>query len=227
METIHISIEEFNKMKKIKPDVVHLHRGQIYKRSPQSFDIIKAVDELRNEKPFRHIAVPSAYLYDKKRYFGYAMKYYKKLRQVEEAIAKGIIKDIEKYALELLGIIDELNKLKMCYWDLHFENILSDQKGHPFILDLDDIELLPSKEDLHNQREYLTEFLLILYLGKRKSVYSYARDLTIQKYFSEKTLMYLDTLGNLTEPVPDLPFCIIEELQDREKRDMIKSKLNN
>lgn len=225
METINISIEEFNKMKKIKPDVVHLHRGQIYKHSPQSFDIIKAVDELRNEKPFQRIAVPSAYLYDKKGYFGYTMRYYKKLRQVEEAIAKGIIKDIEKYALELLAIIEELNKLNLCYWDFHYENILSDKQGHPFILDIDDIEYFPSNEDLHNQREYLTEFLLCMYLGQRKSVHSFAREEAIQKHFKDKTLMYIDTLGDLKEPVPELPYCIIEELQNEDKRDMIKSKI--
>lgn len=225
MERIDINMDAFMKMHQIKPTVVHLHKNKIYKRSPDTLPLINVIDSLRNEQPFKHISIPEAYLYEKETYFGYIMKYYKKLKQVNTAIKKGIIKDIEKFALELLQIVDELNKLDLCYWDFHFENILSDKQGHPFILDLDDMEYFPSNEDLHNQREYLTEFLLCIYLEKRKSVHAFARQEAIQKYFSDKTLMYIDSLGNLGVEAPELPYCIIEELQDQEKRDMIKSKI--
>ena len=226
MDKIQINFDKFSKMKALKKDIVHLHRNKVYKHSPETLEIVTAIDSFRNNPVFQHVALPTAYLYNKKQYFGYIMKYYKKLHDVEEAIKKGIIKDIEKYALELLAIIEELNKLKLCYWDFHHENILSDEQGHPFILDFDDMDYFPSNEDLHNQREYLTEFLLCIYLGKRKSVHSFAREEAIQKYFKEKTLMYIDTLGDLKEPAPDLPYCIIEELHNEDKRDMIKSKIN-
>lgn len=225
MEKIDINIGAFMKMKQIKPTVIHLHRNKIYKRSPESLPIIETIDSFRNQPVFKNTSLPEAYLYDKKGYFGYIMKYYKKLKQVDEALKKGIIKDIETFSLELLQIIDELNKLNLCYWDFHFENILSDSKGHPFILDLDDIDYFPSNEDLHNQREYLSEFLLCIYLEKRRSIHRFAREDVIQKYFSTKTLTYIDTLGDLGKTAPDLPYCIIEELRDKEKRDMIKSKI--
>lgn len=225
MEKIQISLDAFNKMKPLKKDIVHLHRNQIYKYSPETLEIVTAIDSFKSNPVFNHIAVPTAYLYDKKTYFGYVMKYYKKLHDVEEAIKKGIIKDIEKYALELLSIIEELNKLNLCYWDFHYQNILSDKKGHPFILDIDDMEYFPSNEDLHCQREYLSEFLLCIYLNQRKSVHAFARQEVIQKYFSDKTLMYIDTLGDLKEDAPQLPYCIIEELHDEDKREMIKSKI--
>lgn len=225
MEKIDINLNSFMKLKPIKETVVHIHKNQIYKRSPESLHIVSAIDSFRKEPVFKHISVPEAYLYDKNIYFGYVMKYYKKLKQVNEAIKKGIIKDVEKYALELLTIIEELNRLNLCYWDFHFENVLSDKNGHPFILDIDDMEYYPSNEDLHSQREYLTEFLLCIYLDKKRSVHRFAREEAIQKYFRSKTLAYIDSLGNLQHPAPDLPYCIIEELQDIDKREMIKSKI--
>ena len=225
MERIDINMESFMKMKQLKPTVIHIYKNKIYKRSPESLPIIETIDSLRHQPVFKQIAIPEAYLYDKKTYFGYVMQYYKKLHDVEEAIKKGIIKDIEKYALELLSIIEELNKLNLCYWDFHYQNILSDKKGHPFILDIDDMEFFPSNEDLHSQREYLSEFLLCIYLNQRKSVLAFARQEAIQKYFSDKTLMYIDTLGDLKEEAPPLPYCIIEELHDEDKREMIKSKI--
>ena len=225
MDRIKISMKKFNRMRPIKQGIVHYKNDKIYKHSPRTFDIVNAIDTLQDQEVFKYISVPTAYLYYKKKYFGYVMNYYKKLKQVEEAIKKGIIKDIEKYSLELLSIIEELNKLHLCYWDFHEENILSDEKGHPFILDIDDMEYLPSHEDLHNQREYLAEFLLCIYLNKRKSIHSFARETIIKQTFKDKTLMYIDSLGDLKEPVPELPYCIIEELQDIEKRELIKSNI--
>lgn len=225
MEKISINFDTFDKMKPLKKGIVHLHRNQVYKYSPETLEIVKAIESFQHKPVLKHLAVPKAYLYNQKIYFGYVMKYYKGLHNVEEAIKSGIIKDIEKYALELLRIVEELNKLSLFYWDFHSENILSDKKGHPFILDLDDIELIPTNEDLHNQREYLTEFLLCIYLNKRRSVHSFAREKIIQNTFKDSTLMYIDTLGDLKEPAPELPYCIIEELHDEEKRELIKSKI--
>ena len=225
MERIDINLDVFNKMKPLKKNVVHIHQNKLYKYSPESLNIVRTIDEFSSNPVFKSIAIPQAYLYDKQKYFGYIMKYYKKIYQVEQAIQNGLIKDIEKYALELLSIIEELNKLNLCYWDFHCGNILSNNKGHPFILDVDDMEYFPTNEDLHSQREYLSEFLLVIYLGKRKSIHSFAREDIIQKYFKNSTLEYLDTLGDLKEPVPRLPYCIIEELSDIDKRETIKSKI--
>lgn len=225
MEKIDISMDKFMKMKKIKPKVIHLYMGKIYKHSPNSLSIIETIDALRTESVFKHISTPEAYLYDKQKYFGYIMKYYKKLKQIKEAEEKGEIRNIEKFAIELLLIIEELNKLNLCYWDFHSQNILSDKEGHPFILDIDDMDYYPTDEDLHNQRECLTEFLLYLYLDTDKPVHSFLKDEVIQQSFGTKTLTYIDTLGDLNKTPPELPYCIIEELRDKEKRDMIKSKI--
>jgi len=226
MDKIQITLQEFNQMNRLKDGVVHYKRDKIYKHSPSTLKIVKTIDSLGNQPVFQNIATPTAYLYNKKRYFGYVMKYYKKLKQVQEAIEKGIIEDIEKYALELLSIIEKLNKLNLCYWDFHDENILVDEQGNPYILDIDDMDYMPSKEDLHNQREYLTEFLLTIYLNKYKSVHAFANTEAIQYAFSDKSLNYIYSLGNLGKPVPELPYIIIKELKDKEKRDMIKSRIN-
>lgn len=225
MDKIDINMDKFMKMKKIKPKVIHYHRNKIYKRSPQSLTIVKAIDSLKDEPVFKHISVPEAYLYDKQNYFGYVMKYYKKLKEIREAEAKGRIKDIEQFSIELLQIIDKLNNLNLCYWDFHSKNILSDKEGHPFILDIDDMDYYPTNEDLHNQREYLTEFLFYLYIDIDRPVQSFAKEEIIQHTFNGKTLKYIDQLGDLSKTAPDLPYCIIEELRNPEKRDMIKSKI--
>ena len=44
---------------------------------------------------------------------------------------------------------------------------------------------------------------------------------------SESTRKYIDTLGNLSKPIPELPYCIVEELKDEEKISLIKTQLKN
>lgn len=225
MNKIEISIEQFLRFPSIKPGIVHRHKNMVYKYSPNSLEIVVAIEAYRKEEVLKHISIPKAYLFSKKTYFGYTMEYYKKLKNINSALDLGIIKDVEVYALELLEIIKKLNSLNLCYWDFHNSNILSDEFGHPFIIDIDDINYIPTHEDLHYQRQFLTEFLLNLYLKKAKNTIGYYKDESIQKYFTPNTLKYLDNLGNLGLDVPDLPYCIIEELTDKEKTDMIKSKI--
>lgn len=225
MNKIEISIERFLRFPPLKPGIVHRHKNMVYKYSPNSLEIITAIENYRKEEVFKHMSTPKAYLFSKKTYFGYTMEYYKKLKKINSALNLGIIKDIEIYVLELLEIIEKLNSLNLCYWDFHNSNILSDEFGHPFIIDIDDMNYIPTHEDLHYQRQFLTEFLLNLYLEKNKDTISYYKEASIQKHFTSKTLRYLENLGNLGLDVPDLPYCIIEELSDKEKRDMIKSKI--
>ena len=225
MNKIEISYARFLSFPALKNGVIHRHNGKLYKRSPESWAIVTAIEKYQKDPEFKSISVPKAYLFDKKVYFGYVMEYYKNLNKIKKAMELGIINDLEKYALELLSIIEKLNDLNMCYWDFHRGNILADEKGQPFIIDIDDINYLPSFEELHYQRQFLTEFLLNLYFDNNKSVASYPKIPIVQKCFSPKALAYLNKLGNLGENVPELPYCIIEELKDKEKRDMIKSKI--
>ena len=60
MEKIQISLDAFNKMKPLKKDIVHLHRNQNYKYSPETLEIVTAIDSFKSKPVFNHIAVPTA-----------------------------------------------------------------------------------------------------------------------------------------------------------------------
>ena len=57
MEKIQISLDAFNKMKPIKKSVVHLYRNQLYKYSPETLEIVTAIDSFKTNPVFHHIDV--------------------------------------------------------------------------------------------------------------------------------------------------------------------------
>ena len=229
MQEIEITKKKFNRMKKIKKDAVHYRDNLIYKYSPESWPIMTTIEKFEKEPCFKHIATPKAYLMCEKQYFGYIMEYNKTISKINDAIQNGIITNLDVYILKLLEILENLNQIGIYYWDFHSENILSTQNGEPFILDIDGAEYLPDIEDLHNQREYLTEFLINLYLGTDNLFFIHKPKWSWigRKYLSRKSQDYIDILGNLSKPAPELPYCIIEDLKDKEKLSLIKKQLNN
>lgn len=217
METIEISKKQFLSLPVMKKGVVHINKHQLYKYSPDSINIIDEIDSKRHYRVMKHLSVPQAYLYYKKQYFGFSMKYYKKLKQIKDCLDRNIIKSLDNYIIELLKIIEELNSLNLIYWDFHERNILADANGNPFLVDIDSMSNLPTSEELHYQQEYFTEFLLNLYIEKRKSVVGYLKTPSFKHYFSDKSIKYFEDIINLGSQTPDLPYCILEDLKDKEK----------
>ncbi len=226
MQTREITYDEFLSYNAIKPGIVHIHQGLVFKHSPNSEELIETIETITQGTPVRnHITIPHTKLKVNNNYFGYQYDFNNKLRQVEDALFLEIIKDEEQFATLLLTLIDELNKLDLCYWDFHRNNVFSDQLGHPFLIDLDDIKYQPKPLNMYHQLKYLTEYLLNLYLKKEKILLEYRREPLLQQYFSQKTIEYIQGLGKKPGTVTELPYCIIDEFSDTYKKEELKIRI--
>lgn len=225
METIQTDYETFMAYTPIKPGIVHLHQGLVYKNSPNSYEIVTAIEQSKTNPVFQHFSIPLAYLYIEDLYFGYIYQFNNQLHQVEDAEFLKIIKNTEDFAIKLISIIENLNSLNMCYWDFHRNNIFSDNFGNPFIIDYDDMKVSPNAVNKYHQAKYLTEYLLNLYLKQEKTLSQFLREPMIQRYFSDKTLEYIRNLISRTGECNELPYCIIDELSNPIKREVIKSRI--
>lgn len=229
MEEIAITKRKFNSYKKIVDGYVHCDENNIYKYSPTSWPIMERIEQNISEDYLKNIAIPKAYLICQKQFFGFVMEYNKTIVKINEAINSGKIININEYIEKLLYIIEKLNEIGIYYWDFHSGNIMVDGKGEPFILDIDGAEYIPEIDYLHSQREYLTEFLINIYLGKDNLFFIHKPkwEWIGHKYMSKKSQEYINVLGNLNKPAPELPYCILEDFKDEEKLMLIKSQLTN
>lgn len=225
MQKIHTTYEEFMSYLKIKPGIVHLNDGIVYKHSPNSEEIIQAIEESKTHPVFKHISIPLSYLKIKDLYFGYTYEFKNDIHLVEDAIYLGIINNINEFISELLKIVEELNKLNMCYWDFHRNNIYSDKNGVPFIIDIDDMVYNPTRVNQYHQVKYLTEYILNLLLDQEKTLSQFLRDPAMQKHMSIESMDYIESLIRRTGTVTTLPYKLIEELSNPYKRELIKSKI--
>ena len=224
MNKIEITPERFLTFPPIKPGIVHRHKKQLYKYSPASKNIITTIDKYKYEEVMKQVTSPTAMLYHQKRYFGYTMEYYKKLKRIREAIKSGRIKDINEYMLNLLTIIEKLNELNLIYYDIHDNNVLVDENGKPFLIDIDDIVTIPSIEDFYQQSQYLTEFILNVYLEEYKTLRVHISDKELRKILSQKVISYMENLTVIANPAPSLPYVLLDELKDKEKVLKLKNK---
>lgn len=225
MQKIELDIDEFLSYKPIKPSVVHLHQGLVYKQSIDSKELTIALEKTKAYPVMQHISFPKYQLYIKDFYFGYAYKFNNKLHQILDAIFLGIIPNEETFIIELINIIEELNKLGFCYWDFHKNNIYSDPEGHPFLLDIDDIRLKQTSLNRYHQIKYLTEFILNIYLDTDKNLQQLLKEPAIRKYLKDSTIEYIESLVRRNGTTTELPFCIIEELNNPFRKELIKSNI--
>lgn len=225
MKKRQITIEEFLSYTPIKPGVVHIHQGLVYKHAPNSLEIANAINDAKADPVFKYITVPKSVLFLDDIYFGYTTKFQSNLHIVEDAEYLGIITDINEYIWKLIQIIEKLNKLNMCYWDFHRNNIYSDKDGVPFIIDIDDMVYNPTRVNQYHQVKYLTEYILNLLLEQEKTLSQFLRDPAIQKYMSIESMDYIESLIRRTGTVTNLPYKLIEELSNPYKRELIKSKI--
>ena len=225
MKRIQLDIDEFMSFKQIKPGVVHLHNGMIYKHSHSSEKLVTALDMTKAHPVMKNITIPEAKLYIDNFYFGYAYQFNNKLRQVLDALFLGIIPNEETFILELINIIEELNKLGFCYWDFHKNNIFSDAEGHPFLLDIDDIRTQENNVNRYHQIKYLTEFILNIYLDTDKTLSQLMQQPAIRKYLKDSTIAYIESLIKRNGNINELPFCIIEELSNPYRKELIKTSI--
>ena len=225
MNTIELSQERFLRFPSLKHGVVHIHNGNLYKYSPSSWGIVTTIEKYHHEEVFNHLSIPKAYFFNQKEYLGYVMEYYKKLKRIKEALKKGLIKDLNEYLFNLIVIVEKLNELNLIYWDFHDDNILVDEKGNPFIIDIDDIEIIPAVDEFYRQRRYLTEFILNMYFEDYRSFGVYLRNKELRNILSKKIITYMENLTTHAKPIPDLPYLLIEELKDDEKLQLIKRSI--
>lgn len=225
MQKAHITYEEFLSYLKIKPGVVHIKDSIVYKHSPNSEEIIKAIEESKTNPVFKHISIPLSYLYVKDLYFGFTYEFNTKLHLVDDAVSLGIITDKTLFIQQLFSIIEQLNEIDMCYWDFHKNNIFTDETGSPFLLDYDDMVLNPSPVNKYHQVKYLTEYILNLLLNQDKDIGKYIREPAIKQYLSSESTEYLEKLNKRTGEVCEFPYRILEELSCEAKKELIKSKI--
>jgi hypothetical protein len=209
----------------IKPGIVHIHNGIVYKNSPNSKEIVTKIDECKAHPVFKHFSIPLAYLYIKDFYFGYTYKFKTDLHLVDDAETLGIIKNKEDFIKELFLIIEQLNSINLCYWDFHKYNIYSDNSGNPFFIDYDDIQYNPSSLNMYHQSKYLTEYILQLLLNQEKTLIQFLKDSTLMEYLSNNSKEYLESLKCRTDKQIELPYTILEDLSDKSRRELIKSKI--
>lgn len=222
METIEITREQLSKMKNLKAGIVLQKDGIIYKYDPDSKHIIQKISDLGNHPYLKQLAKPINFLELEREYYGYTMLYYKKIKQVTDAIKAGIIKNLGDYFDELFMIVTKLNTLKLIYWDFHENNIYADAKGKPFILDLDDITDEDSAENLLEQKEYLTEFMLGTYFGKYRGFHWYFGTNAFKNILNNEANEYLEMLREGDLSLTDMPYCVLTELEDQDKTNALK-----
>ena len=220
-----ITYDEFLSYTQIKPGLVHIHQGLIYKHSPNSLEIVSAIEETKANPVFRYISTPKSILMIEDFYFGYTSKFRTDLHIVEDAEYLRIVKDINDFIWKLLHIIEELNKLNFYYWDYHQNNIFSDLRGNPFIIDIDDMNTSYSELNLYHQAKYLTEYLLNILFSQEKPIQKYAKSEILEKYLSTESMNYIRSLLKRTGANTNLPYILIEELSNPYKREVIKSKI--
>lgn len=225
MRIINITEEEIAKMKVLKEDNVFLKGNFVYKRDSESEEIIKKIIELGNNPALDQLSKPLAILELQKQYYGYVMKYYKALQNVNDSIKNGTIKNLGDYFNELFMIVTKLNIIKLIYWDFHEGNILVDKNGKPFIIDLDDISDEDSDENLLEQKEYLSEFLLGTYLGQYKGFPAYFRNNALRDILNNEANEYLEGIYNRDMSIKDMPFVVLTELEDQDKTNALKLSL--
>lgn len=225
MRIINITEEEIAKTKVLKEDNVFLKGNFVYKRDSESEEIIKKIIELGNNPALDQLSKPLAILELQKQYYGYVMKYYKALQNVNDAIKNGTIKNLGDYFNELFMIVTKLNIIKLIYWDFHEGNILVDKNGKPFIIDLDDISDEDSDDNLLEQKEYLSEFLLGTYLGQYKGFPAYFRNNALRDILNSEANEYLEGIYNRDMSIKDMPFVVLTELEDQDKTNALKLSL--
>lgn len=225
MSIITITKKELSKMTDLNNGNVYLKGNTIYKCDKESEQIIKKIHKLSNHPYLKQLAKPIDFLELEQEYIGYTMEYYKNIQNINVAIKKGIVKNLGDYFNELFMIIIKLNILKLIYWDFHEGNILADEKGQPFIIDLDDISEEDSHENLIEQKEYLTEFLLGTFLGEYKGFPAYFRTDAFKQILNKEANEYLDSIYNHDILLTDMPYTVLTELEDQEKTTALKLAL--
>lgn len=225
MSIIKITREELWEMEDIYNSNVYLKNGIIYKCDTESEQVIKKIHQLGNHPYLKQIVKPIDFLELEKEYFGYTMLYYNTIKKVNEAIKQGTIKNLGDFFDELFMIITKLNTLKLIYWDFHENNIFSDENGHPFIIDLDDIEQEPSDTNLLEQKEYLTEFLLGTYTEQYHGYYWYFKTTALKDILNKEANEYLEMIRNGDPTVKEMPYSVLTELEDQDKTNALKLAL--
>lgn len=225
MREIDITFDKFYSFKPLQKESVRKRGRFVYKYSPLTEHTISRLYAKTEAKVLDHFSKPLAKLKCEGTYFGYIM-YFRRLKHIKEAINSGNINQLGNFLLELIKIIEELNKMDLTYWDFHSNNILVDKKGRPFVIDIDDIEYKATKELLYKQIEYLIEFILNVMLSNNYSLQKILNSEALKGILNKKTLTYITNIYNQeARQQLLLPYHLVEELKDKDKVHTIKRRI--
>lgn len=226
MREIEITYDTFYSFKPLQKDSVRKKGRYVYKYAPLSESTISRIYANTDAKVFKSFSTPVAKLKCNGTYFGYIM-YFRRVKKINEAIKKGNINQLSNFLIELIQIIEELNQMDLTYWDFHSNNILVNKQGHPFIMDIDDIEYKATKELLYRQIEYLIEFILNMMLNNNMSLQKVLKSEILNGIIAKDTLSYIKNIFNQDQTQSlILPYNLVEELRDKDKIRTLKRRIN-
>ena len=228
MNTIHLNIDKFLSYNPIKPGIVHKKKKLVYKYAPTTQSMMSFLDGQRYEDVLSHVSLAKAFLYSRDEYWGYAMKYYERLTSIKTYFNR-FNKDrnrIDQYVKELINVLIELEKLELCYNDFHFNNVMVDEGGKPFLLDADHMRVEPDRKFLNFQRARLINFILNIYTDSNYDLLNkFINELELKDYFSKDFVRYLGEgykHYKVDELIPFFPLEFLNEFRDLDKMDEIK-----
>lgn len=225
MKEIDITYDKFYSFKPLQKESVRKKGRFVYKYSPLTEHTVSRLYAKTEAKVLDHFSKPIAKLKCNGTYFGYIM-YFRRLKHIKEAIHSGNINLLSNFLLELIQMIEELNKMDLTYWDFHSNNILVDKKGSPFIIDIDDIEYKAAKDLLYRQIEYLIEFIFNVMLNNNYSLQKVLNSEALKGILNQNTLSYITNICNQEERQQLLlPYHLVEELKDKDKVQTLKRRI--
>lgn len=227
MERLQINESIFLQMPKFQVEHIRKKGNLLYKKSRNSKQILDVLDS-HKENPIINdsLVFANAYLYDGDEFFGFVMNHYQDLISLTTLINSPSF-DFNAYIKKLITILEELEDLELCYYDITKNNIKS--KGtEPFLLDSDGMILNPSIFYKKRQRQKLIEFILSIKFQEGSSenfLKEFLRKIKLEDYFTKDFICYMREIFDISSHNIMFPTFFLNELDDPEKNAEIKKLL--
>lgn len=225
---------------RVRTNRIYFGLKYCYKFSPDSLEIIKALNERKKNLTSDICVIPEIACYNSfENYFGHASRLARGYKTLVDTLNNGELKITNEGILkEVKETMDELERIGFLYYDIHDRNILvKDNKIK--IIDFDDVYDLESDElfqtDIEVKKVYqmcnIADLMLELYLFYEHSFPTFIpiKLLTNSKtkeLVSKEFIEYLHLVNEVDLCVKDIPYePFMEELKDTEKADELRKIL--
>lgn len=202
----------------------------VYKYSPNSQEVALKIDRMIEETNASFIVRPLSFWYRQNNYMGYMYRYQEQLRLIQSLLKDKTFSKTE-FLNQIISCLAKLYDNELCYYDIHSGNILVDQNGKPFFLDIDGATSLEHKMYIAKQSERFVKFIFHLYSsfsiyltnnGIEDLIYSKELDKIFQPHTVEYIKEALSGVGvNLT-----YPFSLIDELENKSKAEALEEVID-